>query len=98
MDKSYPSKTPMVVRSLEVDKDQFRPKGGNVEVSGPEVTYLNVIGVLMYIANCTRPDISFVVNLLARYRTAPTQHHWAGVKEYLQISHWHCRSWLILQN
>jgi hypothetical protein len=26
MDKSYPSKTPMVVRSLEIDKVQFRPK------------------------------------------------------------------------
>ena len=25
MDKSYPSKTPMVVRSLDIEKDQFRP-------------------------------------------------------------------------
>ena len=24
MDKSYPSKTPMAVRSLDVEKDQFR--------------------------------------------------------------------------
>jgi hypothetical protein len=34
----------------------------------------------MYIANCTRPDIAFAVNLLARYSAAPTQRHWAGVK------------------
>jgi hypothetical protein len=27
MDKSYSSKTPMVVRPLEIDKNQFRPKG-----------------------------------------------------------------------
>jgi hypothetical protein len=80
MDKSYPSKTPMVVRSLEIDKDQFRPKGENEEVLGPEVPYLSAIGALMYIANCTRPDIAFAVNLLARYSAAPTQRHWAGVK------------------
>jgi hypothetical protein len=80
MDKSYPSKTPIVVRSLEIDKDQFRPKGENEEVMGPDVPYLSAIGVLMYIANCTRPDIAFAVNLLARYNAAPTQRHWAGVK------------------
>jgi hypothetical protein len=26
MDKSYPNKTPMVVRSLEIEKDPFRPR------------------------------------------------------------------------
>jgi hypothetical protein len=48
MDKSYPSKTPMVVPSLEIYKDQFRPKGENEEVLGPEVPYLSAIGALMY--------------------------------------------------
>jgi hypothetical protein len=26
MDKSYPNKTPMIVRSLEMETDQFRPR------------------------------------------------------------------------
>jgi uncharacterized membrane protein len=47
---------------------------------GPEVAYLSAIGVLMYIANCTRRDIAFAVNLLAGYNATPTQHHWARVK------------------
>src|SRR6266498_5961217 len=34
----------------------------------------------MYIANCTRPDIAFAVNLLARYSAAPTRRYWVGVK------------------
>jgi hypothetical protein len=34
----------------------------------------------MYLANCTRPDIAFAVNLLARHSTAPTKCHWMGVK------------------
>jgi len=37
MDKCHPLKTPMVVRSLEADKDPFRPKEEDEEVLGPEV-------------------------------------------------------------
>ena len=80
MDKAYPSKTPMVVRSLDMNKDQFRPRDENEELLGPEVPYLSAIGALMYIANCTRPDIAFAVNLLALHSAAPTRRHWEGVK------------------
>lgn len=34
----------------------------------------------MYLANQTRPDIAFAVNLLGRYSVAPTICHWNGVK------------------
>jgi len=83
MDKSYPSKTPMVVRSLDMEKDPFRPRDEDEEVLGPEVPYLSVIGALMYLANQTRPDIAFAVNLLARHSAAPTKHHWTGAKHIL---------------
>ena len=63
MDKCHPLKTPMVVRSLEADKDPFRPKEEDEEVLGPEVPCLSAIGALMYLANCTRSDIAFAVNL-----------------------------------
>ena len=66
--KAHPVTTPMVVRSLDIDKDPFRPKSENEDVLGPEVPYLSAIGALMYLANCTRPDIAFAVNLLARYK------------------------------
>jgi len=35
MDKSYPSKTTMVVRSLELKTDQFRPQDDREEILGP---------------------------------------------------------------
>ena len=38
----------------------------------------------MYLANCTRPDISFTVNLLARFSSAPTKRHWKGIKHILR--------------
>ncbi|XP_070010528.1 secreted RxLR effector protein 161-like [Nicotiana sylvestris] len=38
----------------------------------------------MYLANATRPDITFSVNVLARYSSAPTSRHWNGIKHILQ--------------
>ena len=80
MDKAHPLSTPMIVRSLDVKKDPFRPQEDNEEILGPEVPYLSAIGALMYLANCTRPDIAFAVNLLARYSSEPTKRHWKGIK------------------
>ena len=81
MDKAHPIGTPMVVRSLNMKNDPFRPREENEEVLGPEVPYLSAIGALMYLANNTRPDIAFSVNLLARYSNSPTQRHWKGIKQ-----------------
>ena len=53
----------MVVQSLDVKKNPFRPKEDGEAMLGPEVPYLSAIGALMYLANCTRPDIRFSVNL-----------------------------------
>jgi hypothetical protein len=84
MVNAYPSKTPMIVRSLEKDKDPFRPREDGEEVLGPEYPYLSAIGALMYLANNTRPDIAFAVNLLARHSAAPTKRHWNGIKNILR--------------
>jgi len=74
----------MVVRSLDEDKDPFRPRNEDEKVLGPKVPYLSAIGALMYLANCTRPDIAFAINLLARYSAAPTKRHWVGVQTILR--------------
>jgi hypothetical protein len=80
MDKAYPFNTPMVVRSLDIEKDPFIPQDEGEKILGPEVPYLSAIGALMYLANSTRPDIAFAVNLLARHSAASTKRHWVGVK------------------
>ena len=74
----------MVVRLLDVNKDPFRPQGNDEEILDSEVPYLSTIGALMYLANTTRPDIAFAVNLLARYSSAPTRRHWNGIKHILR--------------
>ncbi|KAL0324728.1 UNVERIFIED_CONTAM: Secreted RxLR effector protein [Sesamum calycinum] len=83
MDKSHPLSTPMVGRSLDVEKDPFRPRESDEELLGPKVPYLTAIGALMYLANHTRPDITFAVNLLARYSSSPTRRHWKRIKHIL---------------
>jgi hypothetical protein len=84
MDKAYLSKTLMVIRALEKDTDPFRQRQEGEEVLGSEYTYLSAIGALMYLANNTRSDIAFIVNLLVRYSATPTIRHWNGVKDILQ--------------
>jgi hypothetical protein len=65
------------------DNDLFRPRQEGEEVLDYEYPYLSVIGTLMYLANNTRPDIAFAVNLLIRYSASPTIRHWNEVKNVL---------------
>jgi hypothetical protein len=58
-----------------VKNDHFRPQEDDEEIFGPDVSYLSAIGALMYLANCTRPDIAF---------STPTQRHWKWVKHALR--------------
>jgi len=80
MVKTNPLSTPMMGRTLNIEKDPFRPTEDNEEDLGSEVSYLSAIGTLMYLANCTRPDIAFAVNLLARFSSCPTKRYWKGIK------------------
>ncbi|KAI5429946.1 hypothetical protein KIW84_034506 [Lathyrus oleraceus] len=66
---------PIVQTPQGVKKDPFRPREKDEELLGPEIPYLSELGGLMYLANNTRPDISFVVNLLARDNSSPTRRH-----------------------
>ena len=63
-------------------------QGGNAgpALDGEEQTkapYAQCVGALLYLANFTRPDISFVVSALARHMTKATDRHWAQAKHVL---------------
>ncbi|CAI7930987.1 unnamed protein product, partial [Closterium sp. NIES-54] len=62
------------------------PSVESVEPSGP---YLELVGCLMYLMTCTRPDLAYPLSLLARY-VAPGKHrkvHWDAAK---RVVHYLC--------
>ena len=63
-----------------MEKYLFRPKEDDKAIPGPKVSYLSAICALMYLANCTQPDIAFLINILARYSYVLTHRHSNGVK------------------
>ena len=46
--------------------------------------YRSLVGALIYLAVCTRPDISYAVSQLARYSSAPTEAHWRAAMDLLR--------------
>ncbi|CAI7893711.1 unnamed protein product [Closterium sp. NIES-54] len=59
------------------------PSDESVEPSGP---YTELVGCLVYLMTCTRPDLAYPLSLLARY-VAPGRHrkvHWYAVKRALR--------------
>ncbi|CAI7839146.1 unnamed protein product [Closterium sp. NIES-53] len=63
--------------------DLAPPWDESVELSGP---YPELVGCLMYLMTCTRPDLAYPLSLLARY-VAPGRHrkvHWDAAKRALR--------------
>ncbi|CAI7739026.1 unnamed protein product [Closterium sp. NIES-54] len=59
------------------------PSDESVEPSGP---YPELVGCLMYLMTCTRPDLAYPLCILARY-VAPERHrpeHWEAAKRVLR--------------
>ena len=66
---------PKVVRHLDAKKDQFQHHKKHENLPVLEELYLSAIGALIYLTINTRPDKSFVVNLLARYSSDSTRRY-----------------------
>ena len=75
---------------MEYCKPTPSPFQSGVKISAtctsPEVDatlYHQLVGSLLYL-NHTRPDISFVVGLVARYMKTPHESHWKAAKRILR--------------
>ena len=44
-----------------------------------QVEYARIIGSLMYLTNCTRPDLAYTVRKLNRYTSNSGTDHWKGI-------------------
>jgi len=49
-----------------------------------QVEYARIIGSLMYLTNCTRPDLAYTVSKLSRYTSNPGTDHWKAIVRVLR--------------
>ncbi|KAJ9544788.1 hypothetical protein OSB04_024495, partial [Centaurea solstitialis] len=49
-----------------------------------QVKYSRIVGSLMYLMSCTRPDLAFAVSRLSRYTSNPSSEHWKSMIQVLR--------------
>ena len=56
------------------------PSGMQEEEYMSKIPYTNLVGSLMYLMICTRPDLCHGVSIVSRYMSNPGLEHWQAVK------------------
>ena len=70
-----PAKTPLEL-NVHLSKNMGEPVA--------QEEYAKVIGSLMFITNCTRPDLACTVNKLSRFTSNPSKEHWKALCRVLR--------------
>ena len=63
---------------IPMSTDKELKKGEPMDSTLP---YLNLLGSLMWVARCTRPDVQFCVNYLAQFSHCYTMEHFTALKQ-----------------
>lgn len=85
MSDCKPSKTPLPANLKVTSVDPVDDTTlHTTNIDGVEVSYLSIVGSLMYAMLATRPDLAFAVGLLGRFSSAPKACHWALAKRCLR--------------
>ena len=85
--KSHPSDPDGVTYSQHIPLSPAQLADANADSAKPlppDSEYASLIGSLLYLANSTRPDISFAVSTLSRHLRAPTEKHMGLAKVLLR--------------
>ena len=72
--------TPMCTNQVQ-NRERRERENAPTDENAIEVTkYRQAIGSLLYLANATRPDIMYAVNVLSRHQLNPTRNEWNMVE------------------
>ncbi|KAK8685585.1 hypothetical protein V6N13_041585 [Hibiscus sabdariffa] len=66
--------------SIDINQHLSKNKGQSVD----QVEYARIIGSLMYLMSCTRPDIAFTISSLSRFTSNPSENHWKAIVRVLR--------------
>ena len=70
--------------STPVDPGSHLLKTTEDEEALEQQSYQSLVGSLMYLSICTRPDLAYAVNTLARFSSKPNASHWTAAKRVLR--------------
>ena len=73
----HAKRTPELIDAEDLWHDESQP-------IADEPSYRSIVGSLMYLAVCTRPDLAHAVGRLARHVSAPREPHMIGAKRALR--------------
>jgi hypothetical protein len=82
LEDAAPSPTPLLPRE-QLGKD-LCPTDPEEIAYMRSVPYRQLLGLLMYVANGTRPDICYAVNMLAQVSNNPGRAHWLAAKRIVR--------------
>ena len=60
------------------------PKNDFEKEKMKNIPYVSVVGNIMYVQVCTKPDITFIFSMLQRYQSNPGMNHWRVAKKVLR--------------
>ena len=72
------------VKEVRTPIDPNQPLLKNKGASVSQVEYSMIIGSLMYLTSCTRPDIAYTVGKLSRFTSNPGDDHWKAIIRILR--------------
>ena len=83
MTNCNPVQTPMLT-GANLTKEQCPADGSEEQERMKTVPYRSMIGSLLYLSICSRPDISLAVSKLARFVSNPGSEHYTAVKRVMR--------------
>lgn len=82
MTSANPVSTPIEVGIRLSHEDEAASKEEKDEMK--QTPYRELVGSLVYLANITRPDLSFAANALSRFNANPERLHWKAAKHVIR--------------
>ena len=70
----------LVRTPIDVNLHLTKNKGQGIS----QLEYSRIIASLMYIMNCTRPNIAYAISKLSRYTSNPGEDHWKALVRVLR--------------